>query len=181
MSYVVSIDVGVKNLGICVFDFSSSKFVCWKNCSLVNSGRYMPSENVKYIRAFIKEHAQYLDNSVAVLIERQMRCNMRIIESVLHALYYDNCIIIQPRAVKMHYDLGTKNYRHNKEKAVNWVKEFVRANRSAFTATTVQAFEKATKKDDFADALIMVLYYLDTYSKHLDTHELEAAWFDVEF
>tara|TARA_B110000046_G_scaffold183095_1_gene218451 strand:- start:2399 stop:2944 length:546 start_codon:yes stop_codon:yes gene_type:complete len=181
MSYVVSIDVGIKNLGICVFDFSSSKFVCWKNCSLVTSGRYIPSNNVNYIRSFINEHSQYLDNSVAVLIERQMRCNMRIIESVLHALYFDNCIIIQPRAVKMHYDLGTKNYRHNKDKAVSWVKQFLHFNRSAFTENTIQAFEGAPKKDDLADALIMVLYYLDTYSKHLDTHELEVSSFDVDF
>ena len=71
MSYVVAIDVGVKNLAICVFDFVTSKIVYWRNLSLAHSGRYCPSDNVVYVHAFIEAHKQYFSSARAVLIERQ--------------------------------------------------------------------------------------------------------------
>jgi hypothetical protein len=181
MSYVVSIDVGVKNVGICVFDFRSCKVVCWENTNLVSSGRYMPSQNVTYVMEFIKKYKTYFDDALTVLLERQMRCNMRIIESIIHALHHNKAIVISPRAVKMHYDISTRNYKNNKERAVEWVDKFVVSNASAFESKLVLQYEAARKKDDYADALMMLLYYLDTYSKHLNTTVVDNFEFDVGF
>tara|TARA_B100000780_G_scaffold91707_1_gene63501 strand:+ start:1517 stop:2071 length:555 start_codon:yes stop_codon:yes gene_type:complete len=168
MSYIIAIDVGIKNLGLCIFDFRTAKVVEWDNVSLVPSGRYVPSNNVKYIREFVRKYERYFEDVFQVVIERQMRCNMRIVESVLHALYYDQCIIVSARSVKLHYDLSTKNYRMNKQKAVNWAQEFVLRNPQAFLDDLVQrCFTSAKKQDDLADSLLLVMYYLDTYSNQL--------------
>ena len=56
MSYIIAIDVGIKNLGLCIFDFRTAKVVEWENASLVSSGRYVPSNNVKYVRDFIRRY-----------------------------------------------------------------------------------------------------------------------------
>ena len=53
MRYIVAIDVGIKNLGLCVFDLATCKFVFWNNVSLVPNGRYLPANNVQYVRDFV--------------------------------------------------------------------------------------------------------------------------------
>ena len=167
MSYVVAIDVGVKNLGICVWDFQTAKIELLSTVSLVPQGRYIPMENVSYVRSFLARFKTYFTDAKVVLVERQMRVNMRIIESVIQALYYEKCVVVSPRLIKMHYDLSTKSYKGNKDKAVEWAVEFALSNPQAFAAGVTNEFSLSKKKDDMADALIMVLYYLDTYSDQL--------------
>lgn len=168
MRYIIAIDVGIKNLGVCVFDFVTAKFVYWDNVSLVASGRYSPANNVQYIRDFIVRFRCFFDEAAHVLIERQMRCNMRIIESVLQALFFDVCLVINARNVKMHYDLSTRNYRMNKQRAVEWAQAFVENNPNAFAHGVTEVMKQQKKRDDLADSLLLVTYYLDTYSNQLD-------------
>lgn len=176
MQYVIAIDVGIKNLGLCVFDFCTAKFVFWDNISLVPSGKYQPLSNVKYVRDFIARYQCFFSNAACVVIERQMRCNMRIIESIIQTLYFDICTVINARAVKAHYGIGTKNYRMNKQRAVQWVDAFVKNNPSAFAPGVAENFN-VRKRDDLADALLLVTYYLDTYSNQLTS---EDTWFNVQ-
>jgi hypothetical protein len=164
MSLVIAIDVGVKNLAICAWDFVQSKVVHWDNVSLVPMGRYIPAQNVHYVREFVRKHEHLFAQASTVLVERQMRCNMRIIEAVLQTLFYDRCIVIAPRSVKVHYGIGHRDYRRNKAAAVQWVQEFSSQNGGAFTPETLATFVRGKKQDDLADALLLILYYLDTYS-----------------
>lgn len=170
MRYVIAIDVGIKNLGLCVFDFVTAKFVFWDNVNLVQNGRYIPANNVQYVRDFVQRYACFFNEAGRVLVERQMRCNMRIIESVLQSMHFDVCTIINARAVKAHYGLGMKNYRMNKQRAVQWAESFVLKNREvAFMPGCTATFENQQKKDDLADSLLLITYYLDTYSNQLET------------
>ena len=173
MSYVIAIDVGIKNLGMCVFDYLTSRVVLWENETLVPNGRYMPSNNVAYVRAFVQKHNSYFDNCAVILVERQMRCNMKIIEAILQTMFFPNCIVLSARSVKAHYDLCTKNYKNNKAVAVEWARAFVDANPGVFSAHSLlhtdakSPFLTAKKQDDYADSLLLVCYYLDTYSNQL--------------
>lgn len=169
MRYVIAVDVGIKNLGLCVFDFATAKFVFWDNISLVPNGRYLPANNVQYVRDFVKRYESFFEEASCVLVERQMRCNMRIVEAILQTLFYDICTIINARSVKAHYQLGTKNYRMNKQRAVKWAEEFIATNNNAFMPGVASAFEVKHKKDDLADSLLLVTYYLDTYSNQLSS------------
>lgn len=169
MRYIIAIDVGIKNLGLCVFDFVTSKFVFWDNVSLVQNGRYIPAENVQYVRSFVARYQSFFDEAAGVLVERQMRCNMRIVEAVLQTLFFERCVIISARSVKAHYNLGTKNYRMNKQRAVEWTTCFLKNNPSAFAHAVADPFAQQHKKDDLADSLLLVAYYLDTYSNQLSS------------
>jgi hypothetical protein len=58
--YIISIDVGIKNLGICVFDLMKGQVVFWQNESLIpDGGKYIPMNNVQYVRAFVERHIAY--------------------------------------------------------------------------------------------------------------------------
>lgn len=164
---IVAIDVGIKNLGICAWDFVSQQVIHWDNVSLVPTGRYQPALNVQYVRDFIAKH-QWLFNAAGnVIVERQMRCNMRIIEAVLQTLFFERCIVINPRCVKKHYNLSTPTYRANKAKAVEWTRDFIASHPNVFAPQPTQRWSERGKQDDLADALITLLYYLDTYSNQL--------------
>lgn len=163
MQYCIAIDVGIKNLSICVYDSHSNKVVHWDNTAITD-GKYLPMHNVKYVRDFIERHSKYFSFCSTVVVERQMRCNMRIIEAVLQTLYFDRCLVISPRCVKAHYGLAMRNYRQNKEKAVEWARDFVLQNAGVFCEGVVAHYQKQAKRDDLADSLLLLMYYLDTYS-----------------
>eukprot|EP00966_Prymnesium_polylepis_P250750 5798170-Prymnesium_polylepis.1 len=67
----------------------------------------------------------------------------------------------------MHYNLSTKNYKANKQRAVEWAKEFIRSSPQAFAKGTEAGFRNSKKLDDLADSLLLLMYYLDTYSNKL--------------
>ena len=179
MSFVIAIDVGIKNLGLCIFDFTTSKVVHWDNVTLVPTGRYIPAHNVQYVRDFVRKYESYFNNAFQIVIERQMRCNMRIIEALIQSMFFETCIVISARSVKAHYDLSTKNYRMNKQKAVTWAKQFTLQNPHAFTDGLVaKSFSGVQKQDDLADSLTMLMYYLDTYSNQLTSGVFYEVVFD---
>jgi hypothetical protein len=164
MQYIIAIDVGIKNLGMCVYDKTLAKVVYWNSTALVEAGRYSPMRNVEYVFAFMNKHAEYFQNASALVIERQMRVNMRIIEAVFQALCFPICTVLSPRLVKMHYDLSRNNYRLNKQAAVTWMRTYTSEHTDFFDAELAKAAEVHTKQDDLADALLMLVYYLETYS-----------------
>ena len=61
----------------------------------------------------------------------------------------------------------TGRYRANKAKAVEWATAFVQNNGSAFLPGVADLYSRGGKQDDLADALLLVMYYLDTYSNQL--------------
>lgn len=168
MSLLVAIDVGVVNLGLCVYDMVKSQVVHWENVALVPTGRYIPSQNVRYVREFIARYEHLFAEAMHVVVERQMRCNMRVIEALLQHSFWGKCTVVSPRSVKAHYYLSMNNYRENKQAAVRFVDSFVHNNPGVLGPLHTDKWRTAAKKDDLADALLLVLYYLDTYSNQLE-------------
>ena len=159
MSLVVAIDVGIRNIGLCVFDYTSNQVVHWERTELTK-GKYIPSQNVVYVRDFVLRYKHFFEDSCMVLVERQMRTNMRIIEALFQQIFFDRCIVISPRSVKAHYGLSFRDYRANKQAAIDWADAFVKANPTVFKCSLISD----QKRDDTADALLLTMYYLDTYS-----------------
>jgi len=91
-------------------------------------------------------------------------------------MFFDRCVVINARCVKTHYGIGTRNYRANKAKAVEWATEFVQRNPSVFlNPSLANRFTSGGKQDDLADALLLTMYYLDTYSNCLTTDNAIAS------
>lgn len=164
--YIIAVDVGIKNLGLSIFDIQTKELKVWGRYSICKSRPYQPAKNVEYVRQLIQDHATYFANAHKVLIERQMRVNMRIIESVFHALYYERCIIMPAQVVKMHFHLNKGNYKANKRAAVDFIQLRFQDLLPAMLGNCAEmsdVWASESKQDDLADSLLMILYYLDTY------------------
>jgi hypothetical protein len=146
---VVVIDVGIKNLSYCAL--RDGEIVEWANVSLVE-GSYRPSDSVHYVKRFTEAHAELLEAAELIVVEKQMRANMRIIESVLHALYYAKCKAVHARSVKARFGLSRPSYRLNKRAAVYWVLD------NLHDADWFLRFQESPKKDDLADSYVMALF-----------------------
>ena len=82
-------------------------------------------------------------------------------------MFFERCVVINARCVKLHYKIGTRNYKQNKAKAVEFARAFTASNPALFATDVAERLLQGGKQDDLADALILVLYYLDTYSNQL--------------
>ena len=165
MSYIIAIDVGIKNLGFAVLQTSDNTLVVWKRVNLVPSHNYQPYKNVDYVHQFVQDHANYFATAKLVIVERQMRVNMRIIEAVVHSLFYGRCLVVQAQHVKLHFGLNKRDYRKNKRAAVDFVNEQMQADEPHIHNLQLWKPHWTTegKQDDLADAVIMLMYYVRTY------------------
>ena len=163
MSYIIAIDVGIKNLGFVVYDCDDCCVCEWLRVDITNGTKYVPSQNVTYIHDFVKQHADYFAKAHIVLVERQMRVNMRIIESVFQTLFYDNCLVVQAQLVKMHFSISCRDYKQNKKRAVEYLTciwEDIKTEIPNLD-TWALSWNASKKSDDLADSLLMMLFRLD--------------------
>jgi hypothetical protein len=164
-SYVIAIDVGIRNMGIAVYSCVTKELVDWKRVDICKGEKYHPHKNVHYIKKLIDEHANYFANCKMLLVERQMRVNMRIIESVFQTLFYDNCLVVQAQLVKMHFSISCRDYKQNKKRAVEYLTciwEDIKTEIPNLD-TWALSWNASKKSDDLADSLLMLLYFLHTY------------------
>ena len=83
------------------------------------SRKHRPRDNVRYVTDWVSHKRHWFDNAFAIVIEQQMRVNMRIIAAVIETLFfnYSKVYVIPPRHVKVHYGLSTGQYATNKKAA----------------------------------------------------------------
>ena len=75
--------------------------------------------------------------------------------------------MLSPRSIKMHYSLCMRDYRKNKIAAVEFIRTHLTTHPQLVEPVLAQKFHTSRKQDDLADSLLMLLYYLDTYSNAL--------------
>ena len=156
---VLAIDVGIKNLALCAMGTSKGTLEAgvyfWANEPLASTA-YKPMHNVKYVHEFIHAHESLFDRADLIIIERQMRANMRIIEAVIHSRFFDKCKVVHARTVKGAFGLGRGNYALNKKAAVDFVEAHLAVHGEAHARTL---FAQSKKRDDLADAYVMALFF----------------------
>ena len=147
---VLGLDVGIRNLAVCALQ--NGVPVAWFNEALVE-GRYEPHRTVEHVLAFVARHRELFAQAQHVVIERQLRANMRVIEGVLHALHWGKCSVVHARSVKARYGLSRRDYRQNKQAAVEFVA------RHAPDCELTDRFWRSRKRDDLADSYLLALFY----------------------
>lgn len=156
MTRILSIDIGVENLAWVLIDAQTRDILGWHVGPVHDAAEYVPMNNVDYVLRYIDRHRAHFDRADIVLIERQMRVNMRVIEALFHALCYQRATVLSARTVKARYGLCMRNYRLNKKAVAEYVRAHLPDNWRAW-------YEAQKKRDDLADALLQAWYYIDTH------------------
>ena len=157
--YILSFDVGVKNLAYCIYDTINDKIQKWSVDTITQQ------TNEDSCRSLIRhlDSLSLQDNVSVVLIEKQPSKNnkMRIIEALLNVYFVikkpELKIIVYSAKHKLGSDTfkGKHMYKERKNLSVNRCNFYLKYKQSEF----LEYFQNSKKKDDLADSLLQVLSY----------------------
>lgn len=142
----VGIDMGYRNLGLCVIPLGNLRRpIVWR-CEPVFEGRGKPSEEQLFraIYAWCLAKKPLLDQAMHIAIESQMQARFKVMNTVIRTLYPHKTVVVHPFTMAAHFDL-----RHRrplkKIDAICWC-------RVLFDVPLPQG-----KQDDVADAALLAL------------------------
>ena len=151
---IVSIDIGTRNLGLAIY----------KNGNLTNFNCYCLFDYVKKKKErtdytlmtynFIQAHPEIFKDMNYLLLENQIQARMKVIQTSFRCFFYKKAVKISPLAVHNHFKSGKGKHSKNKKAAIKLVERFLSGSQMA-------KLKKHKKKDDCADAIIQIYYYLD--------------------
>ena len=158
---ILSIDVGIRNLAMCLLDDAGNLIEQWDV-----SGIPPQHEDGIYVslRKHLDDRAWTLTADVT-LIEKQPDRNkkMKSVENFLHAYF----VIKNPRAETIIYDArhkipdvagpGRAQYLKRKKTSIERCKEFIHTGET--NAHWIPVFNTSKKKDDLADTVMQALSY----------------------
>lgn len=162
---VLSIDVGEKNFAYCIGDIE--KIYSWKKHNVVKKKSQTVIEScISISKIFEEEEKELIDKCTTVVIEQQMRVNIRAqrvgqhIWSWFFAKYPNKKVVFFPSYKKTQYFLG-KNTLSDKDRK-NWsVSKVCEILEQRNDTTNKCVFENINgKKDDVADAFLQMIVYL---------------------
>jgi hypothetical protein len=161
---ILSIDVGIRNLAMCLLDETTNRIVEWDV-----SGIPPQHEDGVYVslRKHLDERPWTMDADI-VLIEKQPDRNKKMV-SVMHFLHA-YFVIKTPNAQTLLYDArhkipdvagpGRSQYLKRKKTAIERCKAFIHDGDT--NADWIPIFDASKKKDDLADTVMQALSYRPT-------------------
>jgi len=156
---ITAIDVGIINLALVQYCKRTNVFIrrtlvnitefnCKKNCKLRHK-KCMSN----YIDHLFINYSIYFA-SATLLVEQQPPMGHVSVEQLIYARVPD-CIIIHPRSVHAYHDIGHYDYEMRKKAS----------ERIAGNFLCLTEFER---KHDIADAVCIILYYVNLLNKQLE-------------
>lgn len=149
MVRVVGIDAGYVNLAVCGINTEEpDKPYFWHNFCLFN-GPFSEEKLVSAIYHWIHlpEIKHLLDSADCIVLERQMTMKFQAVNHCIRFAYFHKTKEVSPMSVGAFFGLPRER-RPKKKAAVDLVSQFV-----------VLPVKKG-KKDDYADAFLLVMYEL---------------------
>jgi len=159
---LLSIDVGIKNLAMCMIDESSKEIKQWDVSGV-------PMESDEGLFELMNKHLNskpWVLEATTILIEKQPGQNkkMKSVENFLHSYF----IIKIPTAQTIIYDArhkipdvvgsGKTMYRKRKAVSVERAREFIKLDPNTHW---IPLFVASKKKDDLADTVMQALSYIN--------------------
>lgn len=156
---ILSVDVGIKNLAMCLIDPGTKKIQHWEVSGV-------PPQSSDGLFPSLKKHLdarQWVHLSRTVLIEKQPDKNKTIksVEYFLHAYFLcgGKDVIIWDARHKIP-DVagpGRAKYLERKKTSIERCRAFIQATNQDW----LEHFDKHKKKDDLADTCMQALSYID--------------------
>lgn len=174
---ILSIDVGIKNLAMCMIDENTQNIKYWDVSGV-------PPEHKDGLYPCFREHLserKWVLDATTILIEKQPGQNkkMKTVENFLHAYF----VIKSPQSETIIYDArhkvpdvagpGKTRYRQRKQTAIIRCKDFVENGPN--NKEWVDHFNKSKKKDDLADTVLQALSYINRVAPKIKENKKKTS------
>jgi len=161
---ILSIDVGIKNLAMCLLDEDKNNLVVEWDVDGI------PPQHRDGVYVSMRDHLDarpWVLNAKTILIEKQPDRNKKMV-SVMHFLYA-YFIIKCPKAETILYGArhkipdvagpGKAQYNKRKKVSIERCEDFIRSN--SVNSHWIDTFVKSKKKDDLADTVMQALSFVN--------------------
>ena len=161
---ILSIDVGIKNLAMCLLDEDKNNLVVEWDVDGI------PPQHRDGVYVSMRDHLDarpWVLNAKTILIEKQPDRNKKMV-SVMHFLY-SYFIIKCPKSKTILYDArhkipdvagpGKAQYNKRKKVSIERCEDFIRSN--SVNSHWIDTFVKSKKKDDLADTVMQALSFVN--------------------
>tara|TARA_B100000073_G_scaffold341184_1_gene342113 strand:+ start:2533 stop:3246 length:714 start_codon:yes stop_codon:yes gene_type:complete len=161
---ILSIDVGIKNLAMCLLDEDKNNLVVEWDVDGI------PPQHRDGVYVSMRDHLDarpWVLNAKTILIEKQPDRNKKMV-SVMHFLY-SYFIIKCPKSETILYDArhkipdvagpGKAQYNKRKKVSIERCEDFIRSN--SINSHWIDTFVKSKKKDDLADTVMQALSFVN--------------------
>ena len=155
---VCGIDVGIKNLAVCIRERETGEIVYLERIDLFDGKRTEPKHIIYCAEQYFR--ANNIFKSVCLcIIENQMQQTMHKVAYALEALFAQFCRAHSVHPVKIKNHFGTrklKGYKQNKNAAVEWV-------RSNLVGANLALFNEVDGKNDDVSRIMKGVTFLHSY------------------
>lgn len=160
---LLSIDVGIRNLGICLIDTETKKIKHWDATGI-------PPQHTNGLFVCLRDHLRnrpWVLEATKILIEKQPDKNktMKSVENFLHSYFLCNDLDVQiydaRHKIPDVIGPGRAMYLKRKKASVSRCSEFI----THTNPELVEWFNSQKKKDDLADTVMQALSYIDNTIK----------------
>ena len=161
---ILSIDVGIKNLAMCLLDEDKNNLVVEWDVDGI------PPQHRDGVYVSMRDHLDarpWVLNAKTILIEKQPDRNKKMVSVMhfLHAYFIIKC----PKAETILYDArhkipdvagpGKAQYNKRKKVSIERCEDFIRSN--SVNSHWIDTFVKSKKKDDLADTVMQALSFVN--------------------
>ena len=161
---ILSIDVGIKNLAMCLLDEDKNNLVVEWDVDGI------PPQHKDGVYVSMRDHLDarpWVLNAKTILIEKQPDRNKKMVSVMhfLHAYFIIRC----PKAETILYDArhkipdvagpGKAQYNKRKKVSIERCEDFIRSN--SVNSHWIDTFVKSKKKDDLADTVMQALSFVN--------------------
>ena len=168
---VLSIDVGVLNLGISVglidkeFNLKEIAYVDLIDITKFTHERELEGKKCKlrhtksiadWMEHIFHEHLPLFQEANYILVERQPPSGLVAIEQLIYYRWRDKCHIISPRSMHKYYDIGHFEYEQRKEKTM-----YLATNLYNWHQRAIERYEKFERKHDITDSVCLMAFWLN--------------------
>lgn len=161
MNLLLSIDVGIRNLAMCLADYDTKKIIEWDVSGV-------PPQHKDGVFLCMRDHLRdrpWVLTANTVVIEKQPDKNkgMRSVQDFLHTYFivHDKDTVIWDARHKVPDVCGPGKAMYNKRKKVSIERCHEHLQTGDLNKDWLALFEKSKKKDDLADTYMQALSYIN--------------------
>lgn len=175
---VLSIDIGIKHLGISVTflhedytvletalidlidiqNFDHVNGVCKKDCKLGHTKTFCD-----WMDHVFQANNEIFEKSTVILIERQPPMGLVGIEQLIYSKWRDKSILISPNSMHKFFKIGHYDYEQRKLQTVSIAKHHLKKK-----SKLLSDFTKYERSHDIADAICMMLFWIQGQQEKYD-------------
>ena len=179
MIHIVSVDVGVRNLALCLiqleddYTFHESSVQWFKRIDMttfVHRDRnarktchlYHEKTYTDYLEHVFHLHSDIFDTADHILIERQPPQGYVVVQELIFSKFRDKSILISPTSVHCHFGwtILKMDYETRKDKSVEVARAIIQQTQ------LLEQFDLERRKHDIADCICITQYWASR--RHLE-------------